>query len=96
MFDHFLKVLLEVFFVNLTIRFTITEYKPKFAENCCAHKILHKCSSNYYHLFIIVTFIFENRLFFADFFSLSNDACYRYVMTNTPIKYILINENIML
>ena len=41
---------------------------PKFAENCCAHKVSDKCSSNYYHFFIIVTFILENGLFFADFF----------------------------
>ena len=56
------------FFVDLTIRFTMTKCRPKFAENCCAHKVSHKCSSNYCHFFTILTFIFENRLFFADFF----------------------------
>ena len=39
----------------------------KIAENCCAHKVSHKCSSNYCQFFTIITFIFENRLFFADF-----------------------------
>ena len=64
---HLLYVLI-LFFVDLTIRSTITEYRPIFAENCCTHKVSHtcKCSSNHCHFFTIVTFIFENRLFFAD------------------------------
>ena len=40
------------FFVDLTIRFTISEYTPKFAENCCAHKVSYKYSSNYYHFLL--------------------------------------------
>ena len=33
----------------------------------------------------------KTTLFFADFFSLSNDSCYWYVMTNTSIRSIIIN-----
>ena len=72
--------------MDLSVRSTRTYYTPKSVENCYAHKVSHKYSSNYYNFFTIATFISENRLFFADFFSLSNDSCYWYVMTNTSIR----------
>ena len=54
--------------MDLSVRSTITKYTPKSAGNCYAHKVSHKCSSNYYDFFTIDTFISENRLHFANFF----------------------------
>ena len=70
-------------FVDLTIRSTITQYWPKFAENYCAHKVSRNV------LLTSVTILLSPIL--SLFFGLSNDACYRYVMTNKSIKYILID-----
>ena len=72
--------------MDVSVRSTITHCTPKSAGNCYARKVSHKCSSNYYDFFTVATFISENRLFFADVFSLSNDSYYWYVMTNTSIR----------
>ena len=65
-FILFKKIL--TFFVDFTVGSTISEYTPKFAEYCCACKVLYQSCSNYYHFVNIATFIFESRVFFAEFF----------------------------
>ena len=39
----------------------------RICEHCCAYKVSHKFSSNYYHFFNIAIFVFESRVFFAIF-----------------------------
>ena len=68
-FDYFFLENYKKIFADLTIWFTISQHMPKFVEKCCAHIVSCKSSSNCYHFFTIATYIFENRLFFAGFFS---------------------------
>ena len=76
-FDYFLKTLLK-FFVDLTIKFTITGYRPKFAENCCAHKVSISV------LLIIATFLLSSLLSLkTGCFSLIFSVCQTMYITST-------------
>ena len=75
-----------IFLVDLSVKSIITDYTPKSAGNCYAHKVSHKCSSNYYDFLISLLLSLKTGCLSLIFFSLSNDSCYWYVMTNTSIR----------